>query len=380
MKFMGSKRWMLGNGLGELLDKVAPQKRRFVDLFCGSGAVSSFVATRHKVKVVATDLQQFGASLTAATIERTAVLDVPVIWNDWSRAAARRALGLRTVPTSAIVTKRFVAEAREWCASRRNTLITEAYGGHYFSPLQAVWFDALLESLPEEPSARKAARAALIQAASQCAAAPGHTAQPFQPTPSARPFLQEAWNKRVSYYVELALCEIGKKCAIIRGKAYVSNALAGAARVDSHDLVFIDPPYSDVQYSRFYHVLETMSGAPCGKVSGIGRYPAPEHRPTSAFSLKTQALEAMEALLSTLAKRRASVVLTFPNHMCSTGLSGDGIRKIASRIFVIREKLVSSRFSTLGGPGPLSTEGGRRGARFNASELILLMRPKRRQR
>ncbi|MCB9133375.1 MAG: DNA adenine methylase [Anaerolineales bacterium] len=32
-----------------------------------------------------------------------------------------------------------------------------------------------------------------------------------------------------------------------------------AATLNNNDLVFVDPPYSSVQYSRFYHVLETVA-------------------------------------------------------------------------------------------------------------------------
>ena len=40
MKFMGSKRWMLENGLGSLLCQRAETANRFVDLFAGSSAVT----------------------------------------------------------------------------------------------------------------------------------------------------------------------------------------------------------------------------------------------------------------------------------------------------------------------------------------------------
>jgi adenine-specific DNA-methyltransferase len=377
MKYMGSKRWMLANGLGELLERVVPQSGRFVDLMCGSGAVSSFVATRHKVAVLAADLQHFSVCLAAATIERTSTIDVSDVWRTWHLEATKSVESVKSIPSGQVVTRAFVTGARRWCLSRRNKPIVRAYGGHYFSPLQAIWFDALLDTLPKEAATRKVALAAVIHAASQCAASPGHTAQPFQPTPSAKPFLQEAWNKNVANYVAAALLEIGKQHAVVKGKVAVQNALLGAKRVGAGDLVFVDPPYSAVQYSRFYHVLETISGAPCGPVSGVGRYPARDNRPTSAFSLKTSAAAAMETLLSTLADRKASVVLTFPNHMCSIGISGDGIRHIAARHFHITQKKVSSRLSTLGGPSAATVRGGTRRARLNVSELILLLQPRR---
>ena len=50
-------------------------------------------------------------------------------------------------------------------------------------------------SLPEQEGLRNVALAALIQAASRCAASPGHTAQPFKPNETAGRFLIEAWQR-----------------------------------------------------------------------------------------------------------------------------------------------------------------------------------------
>src|SRR5207245_3922435 len=90
-----------------------------------------------------------------------------------------------------------VADFRDWCNGQGELPITNAYGGHYYSPRQAVWIDALRANLPSREPAKTVAHAALIQAASQCAAAPGHTAQPFQPTRTAKRFIEEAWSKDI---------------------------------------------------------------------------------------------------------------------------------------------------------------------------------------
>ena len=58
MKYMGSKRSMLLDGLGDLLANNALKTTRFVDLFAGSGAVSIHVATKYEIPVIASDLQQ----------------------------------------------------------------------------------------------------------------------------------------------------------------------------------------------------------------------------------------------------------------------------------------------------------------------------------
>ena len=63
MKYMGSKRVMLQDGLGEILRTEAESAARVVDLFCGSGVVSWFVATTLAKPVLACDLQRFATTL-----------------------------------------------------------------------------------------------------------------------------------------------------------------------------------------------------------------------------------------------------------------------------------------------------------------------------
>ena len=74
MKYMGSKRAMLSNGLGELLHETVSMGRHFHDLFCGTAAVASYVASNFPVRVCATDLQSYAVTLAASQLEK----DVPV--------------------------------------------------------------------------------------------------------------------------------------------------------------------------------------------------------------------------------------------------------------------------------------------------------------
>ncbi len=372
MKYMGSKRAMLQNGLGELLSSQIATGKRFVDLFCGSGAVGVHVAKHYSLPVVAFDLQRFSAVLSGAVIQRTRKLAWRTIWERWRRRAQYR-VRRRRAPRAEQVTKNSVEQYRRWCARQSDLPITRAYGGYYFSPEQAVWIDALRMSLPKTKPARTVALAALIQAASQCAAAPGHTAQPFQPTRRGRIYLADLWRRDIAERTERAFCQLAQQCARRRGSAEVADANEVAARLRPGDVVFIDPPYSSVQYSRFYHVLETIAHGSCASVEGTGRYPPSRQRPRSRYSLKSEAETALDELLKAVAKRHVRAILTFPNHTCSNGLSGDKVRRIAARYFDTRKLTVESRFSTLGGIGVNGKREAARAARQPATELMLVL-------
>lgn len=281
------------------------------------------------------------------------------------------------MPRSLRVTKSFVLDCRVWCEARKDYPITQAYGGHYYSPEQALWFDALRATLPRNEPSRTVALAALIQVASQCATAPGHTAQPLQPSSTSLQFFDDIWNWDIPSRVAVTFKELASQHAQRTGEAYVANANDVAKELREGDLVFIDPPYSAVHYSRFYHVLETIALGEPVVVSGVGRYPAIEYRPTSQYSLLSQAGPTLDNLLQTLARNGARAIVTFPDHACSNGLSGRDVIRIAAQYFhVWREVSVDSRFSTMGGTSTGTSAVAGRDARHNCEELMIVLNPR----
>lgn len=358
---------MLQNGLGDLIATEVREAERFVDLFSGSGAVASHVAAKYEVPVRAYDLQTFGAILAKAVVGRECELVVERVWTNWYGLARKLRLALHP-PSAAHLTRKRVEAHRLWCG-KQTWPITKSYGGHYFSALQAVWLDALRRTLPKREPERTVALAALIRAASECAASPGHTAQPFQPTRTAKPFLKDAWEKDVVGYCRDALSALSKQYAKVRGHAEIRDANKAAKSVRKGDLVFVDPPYSGVHYSRFYHVLETLARGQCSDVSGAGRYPCTKERPWSRYSVKSESVNALDELFAAICARGAKAIVTFPQRKCSNGLSGRKVAELASKHFAVERHWVASKFSTLGG------NNDHRNARHSARELILVLRP-----
>jgi adenine-specific DNA methylase len=231
----------------------------------------------------------------------------------------------------------------------------------------------LIKYLPDTEPERTVCLAALISAASKCAAAPGHTAQPFQPTASAKDFLAESWSKDILQVTKDYLKRICPRYARVAGSGQIGDAIEVAKTLSREDLVIIDPPYSAVQYSRFYHVLETIAVGECSSVSGVGRYPPRLERPQSDFSKRSTVQEAFRRMFDRLADAGSTVILTFPDGECSTGISGRDVVLIASDFYTLEERQISGRFSTMGGNGAR----GSRNARAQSSELLLLMHPRR---
>src|SRR5271157_2441867 len=156
MKYMGSKRSMLKNGLGKLLLDRSKEFDRFVDLFTGAAFVAWYVAEHTDRPVLAVDLQLYATALAQAIISRTKPLDSNQLITKWIDASitSRNSdplykKALMHADDSKNV-KQWVLRARELC-SKPSSIgpVWNAYGGHYFSPIQALTFDYLLAHLPE---------------------------------------------------------------------------------------------------------------------------------------------------------------------------------------------------------------------------------------
>jgi adenine-specific DNA-methyltransferase len=391
MKYMGSKRYMLNNGLGTLIRDQLPRANRVIDPFCGAGSVIQFAAKNSDKEIIAGDLQEYAVVLARAVIERTKPVDVPVLQTSWLLKAEEQLSRSKLFLQARKNDISYSQDVEEWVKRSRQLCETPskigpvwgAYGGHYFSPKQALIIDYLIKCLPQKTTDRNVCLAALITAASRCAAAPGHTAQPFQPTEGASKFIKISWNMDILKSCLNALTEIAPMHAKTKGAAYVGSAEKLTQRMQKGDLVIIDPPYSGVQYSRFYHVLETIARGKCGKVEGVGRYPVLSERPQSSFSNAGQSLKALDNLLKKLSEKEVNVIFTFPKGYCSNGLSGKIITDTAKKYFSISKKsrthhhVVKGKFSTLGGNNKLKLKNNEvKKSRVTSEELILLLNPK----
>ncbi|MBE3047743.1 DNA adenine methylase [Candidatus Bathyarchaeota archaeon] len=379
VKYMGAKRSMLDNGLGELISHRARYATRILDVFSGSAAISWYAAKHTSLQIISTDLQAYAPILAAAVICRTRPLD-PMQASDSWLSGVKRSIpasyfyqsSIALASSSSTDPTGHVQAARHLCSQPSAVgPVWNAYGGYYFSPLQALTLDLMLAQLPTRDPLRTVCLAATITAASRCSASPGHTAQPFGSSTASSPHLLAAWARDPISYAEQALATICPLHAKKHGRAFQADALNVVKQARRGDLVIIDPPYSNVQYSRFYHVLQTIAVGSCGEVAGSGRYPPMSERPQSKLSLKGDARVTFVAILDALSDAQATAIVTFPRGRASNGLSGADVVSIARKRFAsVEASTVMGSFSTLGG------NNGHRNARAPAREMIVLLRPR----
>jgi adenine-specific DNA-methyltransferase len=160
---------------------------------------------------------------------------------------------------------------------------------------------------------------ALCQAVSRTANTTGHFAQYLKVKPAnvarivrqrRRSVLQE-WIRSLE-----PLSPIGTKRWRRGNLVTCGEALAlihtAAGRKRKPAVIYADPPYTNDQYSRYYHLYETLLRYDYPPSVGIGRY-RPD-RFHSAFSVKTQVANQMRLLVEGVAALGSDLVLSYPQN------------------------------------------------------------------
>jgi len=210
------------------------------------------------------------------------------------------------------------------------TLALRYFGGIYFSYKQAIQIDALLEQVENVPSKfRDTLMAAILSTVSECVNTVGKQfAQPLRPRNLAgeiKPSLGKAANKDRSINLLATFVKWVNKYQQIP----VSSQDHQVMNMDFEEalnkldkgtkVVYADPPYTREHYSRFYHVLETLSKrdlptistmvAGGQKVLSRGLYREDRHQ--SPFCIRSQAPKAFESMFYKVSNIGAKLVLSY---------------------------------------------------------------------
>lgn len=150
---------------------------------------------------------------------------------------------------------------------------------------------------------------ALMNAMCVCQSTSGHFAQYL---PKEHPRLEKIKKKSI-------WCEFLKKCNDFNNLIFSEynnkcfnldySMLFNLPEFGCVDLVYIDPPYTGEQYSRFYHVLETVCKYDNPNLEYKGLYRTDRY--TSPFSLRSKAFDEFDKLFSILASKNKKIILSY---------------------------------------------------------------------
>ncbi|MDP4096416.1 DNA adenine methylase [Paenibacillus sp. P96] len=252
-------------------------------------------------------------------------------------------------------------------------LVVRYFGGVYFSYLQSVQIDSILEGVQELPEeARDIFLASVLSTASDIVNTVGKQfAQPIKPrsadgTPKKNigSRVQKDREKNVFHiykeWVELYLAQEKSVFDHYIYKMDYSDALDILSNRNAHNVkvVYADPPYTRYHYSRYYHVLETICLRDNPKISrtnlnggtNLSRGMYREDRHQSPFSIKSQATTAFENLFRKVRELDVPLVLSYSPYDETKKSTPrvhtiNGLEDMARRYFSRVETISAGQFS-----------------------------------
>ncbi len=345
ISYMGTKA-ALASDIARSLSNLTPGP--LLDLFAGMATIGRAVAPTRNVWL--NDVQQFsrltsevqflncdGASLRKAayrTACRTFEKHCATLSTEYREQLEKEALALDKLDWATL------ASHAEDISSNTSVrldvhhfhqkdyrLFVEIYASSYFGIRQCIELDALRKGIDHAAPAyneklagvRRWMLAALGSAASRCSNSTGHFAQYLT-----------ASEMNVSRVVKQRRREILREWqASLRSMTQVGNyAWRKSNRIFNLDacnllrdlndsrmcpgVIYADPPYTSDQYSRYYHLLETLVLYDYPKVTGKGLY-RPD-RFVSSWSLKTKVRDSFETLIEQASQLGSSLVISYPTN------------------------------------------------------------------
>jgi hypothetical protein len=294
-----------------------PEGSPVLDLMSGTGIVTRMLARRHSM--TANDANPYAALLTRVQSiafgdggERVASTLIENLRDRWmahaSALQSRYRMALEAEERflhgefDAGSLERYVAFISDAIpaaaideANAAGDLVTTRYANAYFGVGQAIEIDAIRVAIDAltgvDDAQRDLCLAALVLTACTCNPGP-HFAQPRKV--NSRRMLRDVVDRRarsVSWEFEVALRRLASREPLPRPMGPTTQTdwrialdrftvATSSARVRT---VYLDPPYTKLQYSRYYHVLNVLLANDYPPISGTGRYPPRSYRFSSRF-------------------------------------------------------------------------------------------------
>ena len=231
-------------------------------------------------------------------------------------------------------------------------LFIKNYSGTYWSFEQCLWIDALRIAAEEysDNSAYYPILSSLMFAMAYNAQSTGHYAQyrDANNIASMNDIIVYRRKEILPYFkrkLEELIENLGEN-----GFEHTTSTLDYSECLEvipKGSLVYADPPYAFVHYSRFYHALETLVRYDYPEVEHKGRYRNDRHQ--SPFCKRKEVDNAFEMLFEKVKKLNGKLILSYSN----TGMiSLDKILEIASNTFgvnyTVYSKEIDYTHSTMG--------------------------------
>ena len=396
MKYMGSKRALLPE-IKKTVKQIIPNNSTILDLFAGTASVGAYL--KHDFNIISNDIQTYSQVIAKSLIGSSSI-ELPsdthlLIFNLEKYYLENKEKLIDLFPKSYAKSNLFVdIKKGEWTEERRidylsffNTFPSSSndfkttsqelkrlksmyfkinkdpylqtcflFSETYFSFEQAMDIDSIryaIDMVTTNDELKNILLSALMYAYSYCSSGTGHFAmyRDVADVSSAEDtFIYR--KKRVWEYFMKKVDDIINYHQYIPNRKYTAFSMHYEDLLDDEcmknvDLIYADPPYSFVHYSRFYHAVESLVKYDYDIPTFKGRYRSDRHQ--SPFCQKTNVVQAFDLLFKKAKEHKSNVLLSYSD----TGMiSLDEIKKIITNNgFKNKVQSISYEHSTLGRKG-----------------------------
>lgn len=293
------------------------------DIFAGTTIVSAHLNRKHNV--VVNDIQEYSSILAKAYLNKVNIAEFD------SSAFEKNTLNYITyfkkkydisfTYTDTLDIESFLAiENKEKellnfnFDNKDHHLFVKTYSGTYWSFEQCLWIDAIYRSSQKfkKHEIYELLIASLMFAMSYSSQSTGHFAQ--YRTVKDDKNMKDILMYRLKNVYSLFLMKLNQLLDYDRSQPYnfeVRNLSYEKIlkTLETNSLIYADPPYASVHYSRFYHALETIVKYDYPKTKFKGRYRTDRHQ--SPFSKSSEAIEAFRTMFSLINEKKSHLILSY---------------------------------------------------------------------
>jgi len=384
IKYMGSKRSIIDFVVNAIVNN-SNSSQRLYDLFGGSAVVAG--ALRNEMPVTCNDIQKYTTVPGQLYLQNyywenhpENIIDIII-----DKAACVFQKNLKSIKSEGLLydnASSFEDVAKIESKSQallkfkfpfEDHLFVKNYSGTYWSFEQCLWIDSI-SSIARSDAYRNTfiypvILSSLMFAMSYCSQSTGHYAQHRVLTPDNV--------HDVLMYRKKTILKLFKQKFLSLKDFYTgssntefSHQLETQDFMDllkssiSHSVVYADPPYQFVHYSRFYHALETLVKYDFPNVTHKGRYRDDRHQ--SPFCISSKVKGAFQGMFELINKKHSTLILSYSH----TGMiSLEELIKISAstfRNYTTEVQELDYKHSTMGRSGDKSRD---------VKEILLIMKP-----
>ena len=327
IKYMGSKREIL-EYIDSAIKDLNVDSEWFCDLFSGTSVVAC--SLKNDYNIHANDIQEYSSIFSytyflnlGKSINSNSLVDI----YDKSRCLVeecRKKYNLLSFNYSNIKDfnelKKIETEQQALINKDFDIgfcLFTRYYSGTYWSFDQCVWIDsirAVAEDYKGHPE-YYAVMSSLIFAMSYASQSTGHFAQFREVTESNMNDIliyrnKDIWNLFSKKFEELL--RFLDSDINMQFKVTTLDYVDCLRIIEEDSIIYADPPYSAVHYSRFYHAIETLVRYDHPVIKYKGRYRDDRHQ--SPFDKKTEVKNAFRLLFKGVYEKKSHLVLSYSDN------------------------------------------------------------------